>query len=319
MSKPTPAASTPTTSLDSRILPTATGAVKEADRGTLEVVFEVKGDTIGPLQGVALDPQGNVFVAQNRSGSDPRIYKFDPSGKLIASWGSKGAREGEFSLPPYAGGAGGVATDTEGNVYVTDVGNARVQKFDNNGKFLAQWGSQGEGDGQFSDPFGIAVSKQGFVYVSEYTHNLVQKFDTNGKFLSKWAQTSRAGGQPQQSGWLATDDEGNVYVPLYSQAALEKFSPDGKLLAEFPNKPVNGKFVGLFAVAVDQAGNIYSTDANSNRIIKYDKAGAVLAAWDKTTAKTQSFSNPTGVAVDAKGNIYVAENAGRRLQKLRQP
>jgi sugar lactone lactonase YvrE len=194
-----------------------------------------------------------------------------------------------------------------------------VQKFDNDGKFLAQWGSSGEADGQFVAPFGIAVSRQGVVYVSDLKRSAMQTFDTNGTFRGRWAVTVPGVDQPQESGWLAADQEGNVYFPLAAKLAIEKFSPDGTLLGEFGHKTVSGRSTAFFGAAVDQAGNVYGTDMDFNRIIKYDKAGALVTVWDKTTAKNRSFDHPAGIAVDTADNLYVAEYTGRRLLKVRQP
>jgi len=69
-----------------------------------------------------------------------------------------------------------VAVDQEGNVFVADSDNHRVQKFTAEGKFLAQWGEFGEAPGQFNVPLGIAVDKEGNVYVSDSHNHRIQKF-----------------------------------------------------------------------------------------------------------------------------------------------
>ena len=85
-----------------------------------------------------------------------------------------------------------VAADSKGNIYVTDIGNYRVQKFDGSGQFLAKWGSEGTGAGQFKEPAGIAVDKQDNVYVADVCNNVVQKFDDSGKFLLSWGDQAKA-------------------------------------------------------------------------------------------------------------------------------
>ena len=85
--------------------------------------------------GLALDQQGNLYVEDSQNS---QIVKFDSNGKLLLEWGSQGEADGQFNFPPddYAS----VAVDAQGNVYVTDDTNARIQKFDSNGKFLTKWG-----------------------------------------------------------------------------------------------------------------------------------------------------------------------------------
>jgi DNA-binding beta-propeller fold protein YncE len=62
----------------------------------------------------------------------------------------------------------GVAVDGSGNIYVADVGNDRIQKFDSEGNSLTKWGTAGTGDGQFSRPRGLAVDAAGNVYVTDH-------------------------------------------------------------------------------------------------------------------------------------------------------
>src|SRR5215210_5415206 len=77
---------------------------------------------------------------------------------LIDWWGPFGSGNGEISSPR------GVATDAAGNVYVSETGNQRIQKFTSRGRFITKWGSPGSGDGQFSRQEGIAVDPAGNVY-----------------------------------------------------------------------------------------------------------------------------------------------------------
>ena len=91
---------------------------------------------------------GTIDVVSAQSASHP----------LITEWGTSGNRNGEFFNPQ------NIATDSEGNVYVTDLGNRRVQQFNNDGTFLKAWGSVGSGAGQFHPVSGIAIDENS-VYV----------------------------------------------------------------------------------------------------------------------------------------------------------
>ena len=99
---------------------------------------------------------------------------------FILEWGQSGIKAaGFFSFPQ------NIATDDLGNVYVTDLGNMRVQKFNNNGVFLNAWGSSGSGSGQFNSPAGIAIFDDSVFVVDSQLHR-VQKFDLEGNFITKW-------------------------------------------------------------------------------------------------------------------------------------
>ena len=82
------------------------------------------------------------------------------------------------------------------NVYVTDMDNHRIQKFDSDGNFITKWGSEGDGDGQFSivTP-GVDVDSSGYVYVIDKEGANVQKFDSDGNFITKWGSEGDEDGQ----------------------------------------------------------------------------------------------------------------------------
>jgi len=85
------------------------------------------------------------------------------------SWGSEGTGNGQFNRPY------GVAVDSNGNVYVADYGNHRIEKFDSGGGFLTKWGNYGTGDGQFTCPEGVAADSGGNVYVADNYNHRIQK------------------------------------------------------------------------------------------------------------------------------------------------
>jgi tripartite motif-containing protein 71 len=89
---------------------------------------------------------------------------------FIKARGSSGFADGEFTNPF------GVAIDSKDNVYVSDKGNNRIQKFTSDGKFITQWGSAGKGTGEFYGPAGIAVDSQNNVYISDHYNNRIQVF-----------------------------------------------------------------------------------------------------------------------------------------------
>ena len=80
---------------------------------------------------------------------------------FVKEFGSYGVNNGQFSFPD------GISLDSADNVYVTDSGNYRIQKFDSNGNFITKWGSFGSDNGQFDGPAGIALDSSGKVYVTD--------------------------------------------------------------------------------------------------------------------------------------------------------
>jgi hypothetical protein len=133
------------------------------------------------------------------------VVKFDRSGRVLLTLGRRPEAIGEVgssagsgvfgrgSGPPGSGVPGDnfnqptdVAWDTAGNIFVSDgYTNARVAKFDKNGKYIKSWGATGTEPGQFNTPHSIAVDAQGNVYVADMGNQRIQVFDNNGTFKSE--------------------------------------------------------------------------------------------------------------------------------------
>jgi DNA-binding beta-propeller fold protein YncE len=149
-------------------------------------------------RGVAVDQtDGFVYVVDM---GNHRIQKFDTSTnvlpQLLAKWG--GSAEPGHASSPLAQEAGqlrspwGISVDGAGDVYVSDTGNHRVEKFDREGNFITQWGGFGNGKGQFNFPYGIAVDVRGSVFVVDSGNTRVEQFmpaDEGSERLQEDAET----------------------------------------------------------------------------------------------------------------------------------
>jgi hypothetical protein len=156
---------------------------------------------------------------------------------------------------------------------VADSNNHRIQKFDSNGTFLAKWGSEGSGDGQFNWPAGVWVDNSGNVYVADYNNHRIQKFDTYGAFLAKWGSEGGGDGEFKNPTGVWVDDSGNVYVAERGNHRIQKFDPNGTFLAKWGSQGSgDGQFDGPVGVAVDSSGNVYVTDTGNSRIQKFSPA-----------------------------------------------
>lgn len=121
------------------------------------------------------DIEGSPFSVHVVEGID-----YLKAGPIFMKIGAQGTKSGEFKQPC------SVITDKEGNIYVTDFVNCRVQKFDALGKHLLDFGSRGNKDGQFQNPCGILVDTNGIIIVSDWDNHRVQLFSPEGKFIGKF-------------------------------------------------------------------------------------------------------------------------------------
>lgn len=298
----------------------------KSSSGTVEFALEMIGDPdrfSGPLD-VAVDHQGHLYVLDCKHN---RIQKFDPSGQLLTMWGRSGRGDGEFRIAfrdqlcsrcPFAIQClGAIAVDRQGNVYVADTANARIQKFDRHGSLLAVRSDRGYGDGQFVVPISVAVDRQDNVYVLDRDRDDVQKFDSDGRFLSKWVVYNKA-----LYGQLAVDTQGHTYVttwdPEERYSRVQKFDGKGNRISEWGRAQGEERLLGPWGVAVDDQGNVYVADEIGARIQAFDSQGNLLAKWGTLGISTGEFRAPCGLAVSATGDIYVADFGNNRIQKFRQ-
>lgn len=210
-----------------------------------------------------------------------------------------------------------VAVDKDGNIYLLDKDNSRIQKFDGQGNFLLEWGELGKSDGQFDLPKGFALDEAGNIYVADTENNRVQKFDREGNFLFQWGKVGNDDGEFKSPAGIAVDREGNVYVTESGNHRLQRFDSSGKFLNKWGSLGgADVQFDHPEGVAVDGDGNVYLADAYNHRIQKFDKDGNFLVQWGIKGRGGGQFNRPEGITVDTLGDIYVADTGNHRIQKF---
>ena len=228
--------------------------------------------------------------------------------------GTCGSGPGQFLSPR------NLAIDKEGNIYVADSGNNRIQKLSPEGQFLRQWGSSGVAPGQFNDPWGIAVDEKGNVYVADTWNHRIQKFDSEGNFLTSWGYFVNTEGKLEQPGgfWgpraIAIDSEGNLYVADTGNKRIQKFSPEGIFLGQWGGL---GNAEGLFdepvGIAIDPAGNIYVADTWNRRIQKFDENFQFIKEWPIYGWESRSVVNKPYLVASPDGRLFVTDPEFHRV------
>jgi DNA-binding beta-propeller fold protein YncE len=285
----------------------------------LEFLWESEGGPEGmsfPF-GLGVDPAGNVWVADSRN---DRVQILAPDGTYLETLGSSGDGEGEFEFysprSRYGNPYGDVGFDADGNIYVVDTGNFRVQKFAPDRSFLFAWGTEGEADGQFLAAGSIAVGPDGTVYVSDENKLVIQAFDANGRFLRSIA-VPEAENRRSESAGITVDAGGDIWLADYGASRILRLSPSGELLAEWGTPGGrDGELSGPNDVAVDAAGHVFVADSHNNRLQVFTVDGQFLArSGGSGYDEPGTFSWALGVAVAENGVIFVTD--ANRVQAFR--
>ena len=257
------------------------GRLYVADTGNHRIqVFDPQGNFVrqwgGPGEapghfnepwGIAVDKEGNVYVADTWN---HRIQVFDSEGKFLRQWGTEGMTGGELGQTSVFWGPRAIAIDAEGNLYVTDTGNKRVQKFDPEGNFLGQWGGYGLTEGHFDEPVGIAIDQQGNIYVADTWNRRVQKFDKNFNYLTQWPIEGWVGESVVNKPYLAVDAEGYVYVSDPEGYRILVFDSEGNFKATFGQYGNDAKSFALpTGLALDSDGRLWVADADNHRVMLF--------------------------------------------------
>jgi len=293
--------------------------------------------------GIAVDAAGNVFVAD---AGNSLIRKIDPA-TLVTTFagtvGVTGALNGVDTLATFYK-PFGVATDASGNVFVADAGNNVIRKISSEGMVstFAGTGVTGAANGAdtatFNSPMGVAADANGNLYVADYGNDLIRKIDPAG--VVSTLAGSGATGADNGAGAIATfdlpegiavDATGNVFVADNGNNLIRKITPDGTV-STFAGSGTAGSANGTgtgasfnspFGIAVDGSGNVYVADAGNNLIRKITPAGVVstfagsgVKGTKDAAGASASFNTPSGVAVDAAGNVYVADENNNMIRKI---
>lgn len=230
---------------------------------------------------------------------------------LISEWGQFGINQpGHFSYPEF------IAVDEQGNSYVGDLGNKRIQKFSSDGQYITHFGQSGTLPGEFHYPSGIAVSGN-FVYVADHDLHKIQKFYLNGTFADQWGSKGIHDGEFKYPNGVAVDSENFVYVVDTGNQKIQKFTSDGEYVLSFGTSGMGpGQFLTAIGIDIDDEGFVYVTDKGNRKIEKFDSDGSFVKSFP-FSGMNYVFS-PSGIEIDSNGTIIVVNSDNGRILYLEQ-
>ena len=273
--------STSTTFVDKRVVPTCYESYRVSARNAQGI--GLPSNAVG-MHFVSM--YGTISDATNSCGINAFDLAIDSSGNFALASNFNVLifdKDGVFKkvVQPLSNGKGyfgratGVAFDRSDNLYVADVNTAAVYKIDTNGNLVKTFGKRGAGDGQFGSPFEVVVDNASNVY--------------------------------------ATDGSPNA-IGANSKNRVEEFDSNGNYLRTIGISDSGNKVTNPVGIAVDKSNNLYVTDNPTNNpgIVKFDSGGNFVSRVVTSNGRGQdngsSLINPTKLAVDSAGNIYVLDS-----------
>jgi sugar lactone lactonase YvrE len=311
-------------------------------------------------RGVAVDASGNIYIADSMN---YRIRMVTKSTGIITTVAGDGTREhkgdGGQATSAGLGFPTGVAVDASGNIYIADESNDRIRMVTKSTGIITTVAGNGYfddgGDGGqatsagLRNPHGVAVDASGNIYIADDLNHRVRMVMKSTGIITTVAGDGTAGfkgdeGQATSAGLynprgVAVDASGNIYIAdsmnyrlrmvTKSTGIITTVAGDGTATYNYKGDDrVKATSTGLnpLGVAVDASGNIYIADGKRNRIRMVTKstgnitteAGTGMPGYssDGGPAKSASLSYPRGVAVDASGNIYIADTENNRIRMI---
>ena len=285
--------------------------------------------------GVTIDSSGNLFVADEYNDTIRKVTSAGVVTTLAGLAGSTGRADGTGSAArfylPYA-----VAVDGAGNVCVADLANDRIRKVTPAGVVTTLAGGLGSGsaDGTnatayFDNPRGVAVDASGIVYVGDSQNNTLRKVTPAG-VVTTLAGLANVRGSANGTGTAArfdrpsgvgADASNNVFVADSNNSSIRKVTPAAVV------STLAGPTAGFWVpggVGLDASNNVFVADSGAHTLLKVTPAGVVttLAGSPGQTGTADGtggdarFNNPTGVAADGSGNLYVADKNNHEIRKV---
>lgn len=182
---------------------------------------------------------------------------------------------------------------------------------------VRQWGTFGEGDGQFQSLVGIALSTGIQVYTIDNRQNRVQAFDRDGAFLGAFGSTGVLDGQFSGASRVAVDEDGFVYA-TDSTNRVQRFDGAGIFQIAFGGSGSGeGQFSDPKGMSFRANGNLVVVDDGNHRIQTVTTTGDFVTEHGSEGSGDGQFSFPRGVAIAANGDEYVADTENHRIQKFR--
>lgn len=309
----------------------------------------------GPMA-VAIDRSGNLYIADF---GNNKVRKITPAGIIstIAGTGSRdyggdGGLATAAMLNP-----SGIAIDTASNLYIADQANNRIRKITTDGVITTVAGNGtygGNGDGglataaQLGHPYGVAIDSASNLYIADYGNCRIRKVTPAGVISTVVGNGSKGysgdGGsataaQISNPYAVAVDSAGSIYIADNENRRIRKVTSDGVIRTVAGTGSSGKRLYGddgpateatlfPYGVFIDSENNLLIADVGGMAIRKVTADGVIRTiagngsngfSGDNGLATAAQLSFPHGVAVDAAGNLFIADSNNNRIRKVVNP
>jgi len=256
--------------------------------------------------GIVFDPVSNtLWVAM---WTNEEVHQYDPTGKLLKKLGTgkRSSEPGHFDRPH------DVSVDQRnGDLYVLDTFNKRVQVFNKDGKFLRQFGNG------FDQPFGIAVHPKGeFLIVANTANRELIKYSLDGTEIARWKRLGSAGGEFRWPRNVSVDEKGQIYVADTDNERAQVLDKDGNFIRfiQGPNDRAHGSFHPR-SIEVGADGRVFAAAAYASRVDRFNADGSFDRSFAQHSKEGGVFNTAKGVAVSPiTGDIFVSDWMDHRIK-----
>ncbi len=301
--------------------------------------------------GVAVDATGNLFIADT---DNIVIREVATNGNIstVAGGGTNYPSDGGVATNTELFSPAGVAVDATENLFISDTGNDVIREVGTNGIIATVVGGGGSypGDGgaatnaELSNPTGVAVDATGNLFIADSGNNVIRKVGTNGVIITvagngNYGYSGDGGvatnaelSAPQS---VAVDATGNVFIADYINNRIREVGTNGIITTAAGNgtngysgdggAATNAELVSPAGVAVDATGNLFISDLGNNVIREVGTNGIITTvagngtngySGDGGAATNAELYVPAGVAVDANGNLFIADSGNSVIRKV---
>jgi DNA-binding beta-propeller fold protein YncE len=287
-----------------------TACDKSGPHGAAGVQFVVGRTGFGPREfsyprAAVFDRRGRLYVVDKAA----RIQCFTPDLEFTCAW----------RMPAWdAGKPTGLGVGPDGRIYAADTHYSRVVIFESDGRLVGQFGTHGEGPGEFLLPTDVVVDAEGLIYVAEYGGNdRISKFGPDLQYMFSFGRPGAGPGELQRPQSLLLNDDGTLWVADACNHRICHFTRDGEYLGAFGESGTGlGQLRFPYGVERLSDGTLVVCEYGNNRLQRFDRSGRALGIWGGPGRQPGQLAYPWAIAVGPQDRVYVIDSGNNRIQVL---